>query len=153
MSTTQATVAEYFRIGVEVGIISPDEPRTWADALIRELEHPSGEVIEVSWSKGTAELLQGLRAIPGERDCNLAGSWLLGLLAARLRTSPDPWSIARSAMKVARVANMGDDVYYQFDVIDDQFSLAELGQYGTTEACRTELEEVLAKYPARPAGT
>jgi hypothetical protein len=149
----QATVAEYFRIGVELGIVSPDEPRAWADAIIREHAHPLGEVIEVSWSKGTAELLEALRAIPGERDCKLAGAWLLGLLATRLQESAEPRAIARSAMQVARVANMGDGVYYEFDVVDDQFSLAELGRYGTDEACRAELEEALAKYPVRPAGT
>jgi hypothetical protein len=151
MKPSYATIAEYYRVGLEAGLIQPDDVRSWADGVIAELDQPPAEIIEVSWSKGVPELLENLNTIPGERDRSLAGRWLLGLLRDTLPQSDEQLSWAvRRAMQIAQSTGLGNDTYYQFDLVDDELFLARNGQYGTVAECRRELESALAEYPSPP---
>jgi hypothetical protein len=107
-------------------------------------------VIDVSWSKSLPALLSALSQVPGERSSSLAGEWLLASLRSKLEHIGDPFAVARLAMNVAQMAGLEDSVYNTFDAIDDGLSLASLGQYGTVDACRAELENALASYRAMP---
>ena len=143
-----STIAEYFRIGLEAGLLRPEDAQDWATSVIEKMAEPPPEIIEVAWSKGLATTMESLRAVPGERDQQLAGRWLLGLLRNRLPTDDEElgWT-ARRAMHIAQAANLGDNVYYRFDSIDDEISLARNNTYWTIENCRKDLLEALAEYP------
>lgn len=75
-----ATVAEYFRIGLQIGLFMPEQAVAWADTEIASAEVPPEGMIEVAWSKGLASTMEALSAVPGERNKQLAGRWLLGLM-------------------------------------------------------------------------
>ena len=151
---TLATTAEYFRIGLLVGLLSAEEASAWATAVIARLEDPPYELIEVSWSKGLASTLEALSSVQGERDKYLAGSWLLGRLRESLPHADGELQFAaRQAMQVARAAELGDETHYRFDMVDDELSLARTKVYGTVEECRVNFLNELAGYPAhRPRG-
>jgi hypothetical protein len=89
MTPSLATFAEYFRLGLETGVLLPEDAKAWAMSVIGELDEPPGEVIEVSWSKGVAMTLESLGAVRGERDKALAAGWLLALLRGARQTSDD----------------------------------------------------------------
>lgn len=146
-SASFATVAEYFRLGLQVGLLAPNQAVEWADAEIAAAEVVPEELIEVAWAKGLASTLDALAAVPGERDRQLAGHWLLGLLGTAIPESGDGLQLAaQSAMHIARYAELGDDTYYRFDMIDDELSLARTKVYGTVEECRSNLITELAEY-------
>jgi hypothetical protein len=146
-SPTLATIAEYFRIGLQVGLLSPERASDWATSEIARMEDPPYELIEVSWSKGLASTLEALSSVQGERDKHLAGRWLLGQLRESLPHADAELQLAaRQAMQVARAAELGDETYYRFDMVDDELSLARTKVYGTVEECRVNLLKELAGY-------
>lgn len=146
-SASFGTVAEYFRLGLQVGLLVPSQVVEWADAEIAAVEEVPEELIAVAWAKGLASSLDALAAVPGERDRQLAGRWLLGLLGKAISESDDGLQLAaQSAMHIARYAELGDDTYYSFDMIDDELSLAVTKVYGTVEECRSNLIAELAEY-------
>jgi hypothetical protein len=143
-----ATVAEYFRIGLQVGLLLPEQATEWATAVISDLATPPYEVIDVSWSKGLASTLEALSSVKGERDKKLAGHLLLGLIRDSLPESDSGLHLAvQRAMSIAREAELGDETYYSFDIIDDELSLARTKVYGTVEQCRADMVNELAEYP------
>lgn len=151
MTSGYATMAEYLRVGIEVGFIESSVARSWADAIVEALPQPPGEVIEVAWSKGLPESLTNLRFIPGERDSTLAGQWLLGSLREWLPSDDEHLEQAlRQALQVCVAAGNDEATCNRFDVLDDQLSLARTGVYGTVADCRVELVAALAEYPTSP---
>lgn len=142
------TIAEYFRVGLEVGLLSPELASAWATSVVARMENPPYELIEVSWSKGLASTLEALSSVQGERDKHLAGSWLLGQLRESLPDSDAELHLAaRRAMQIAHSTELGDEAYYRFDMVDDELSLARTKAYGTVEQCRINLLNELAGYP------
>lgn len=148
MSTgSYATIAEYFRLGLQLGLLLPDQAVAWADAEIAAAEVAPEELIEVAWAKGLACTVDALAAVPGERNKQLAGRWLLGLLGQSIPESSERLQLAaRCAMHIARYAELGDATYYRFDMIDDELSLARTKAYGTVDECRSNLVAELAGY-------
>jgi hypothetical protein len=146
-----ATIAEYFRFGLETGLLKPEDAKDWAMSVVEEMPEPPYEIIEVSWSKGIASTLEALAEVKGERDTKQAGLWMLGLLRQSIPKSDDHlhW-VARSAMQIARLAELGDEIYYQFDMIDDELFLAKSNTYGSIEECRHNLQQALKDYPIAP---
>lgn len=153
-SLTLATIAEYFRLGIEIGLLEPESARAWANSEIARLDAPPYEIIEVSWSKDLSSLLDALSSVPGERDRQSAGRWLLGLLRERLpRPESELQHAASQAMRIAQAAELGDDEYYRFDAVDDELSLARNNVYGSVEECRSTFLAELAAYPVAPFGS
>jgi hypothetical protein len=148
-----ATVAEYFRIGMQIGLLLPEQAVAWADAEIAGAEDPPEGMIDVAWSKGLASTIEALGAVPGERNRQLAGCWLLGLMRGAVPESSEGLHLtAQRAMQIARHAELGDETYYRFDAIDDELSLARSKIYGTVEECRSNLVAELAKYDPLEVG-
>lgn len=145
--TTLATFAEYYRIGLESGLLVPEEAQIWADSLIAELVDPPFELIEVSWSKGLASTMDSLKEVRGDRDRPCAGSLLLGYLRKQVPPDDDGlvWTVRR-AMHIARAAGLSDDIYYQFDLIEDEIWLARNGTYGSVDDCRKDFLHALKGY-------
>ncbi len=151
MPPSLATIAEYFRFGLETGLLKPEDAKAWALSVVEEMSEPPYEIIEVSWSKGIASTLEALAEVKGERDTKLAGRWMLGLLKQSIDESDDQlqW-VARRGMQIAKLADLGDETYYEFDTIDDELFLANNNTYGTVAECRKNLWRALEQYPAAP---
>ena len=152
MPSSHATRAEYYRIGLETGLIAQDEVRDWATGVIERLTEPPAEIIEVSWSRTQHSLEENLRSVSGARDQRQAGEWLLGLLREKhFDSKVDLTWCARKAMHVARAAEMNESVYYEFDGLEDEIFLARNNPGGDLEACRHFMGEALAKFPSPPS--
>jgi len=120
-------------------------------SVVEELAEPPGEIIEASWSRGAAMTLENLGTIQGERDRVLAAHWLLATLREASQTSDDELQRKiEQAMQIARSAELGDDVYYRFDAINDTLSLARSNTYGSVAECRKALADALAEYSSLP---
>ena len=152
MNADDATAADYLRIGIELGWVEPQAARDWADAIIRTMEEPPAEIIEVSWSQDVASLVRALGTAPGEGDRVLAGRWLLNDLAVVLEEGDHDCleHVVRGCLAVCVAAGLDEPTYHRFDAIDDELSLARLGTYGSVETCRLALATLLAEYPAAP---
>jgi hypothetical protein len=150
MKPSLATFAQYFRIGLEVGLCEPEEARDWAIEVINRMDEPPGEIIEVSWRKPLAQLIADLNEVKGEREMELVRSWLLGRISQSLERTDDYLDLAvRQARGIAFAA--GDsDLYYVFDVIEDELRLAETHTYGTVDACRDDFDKALNEYGTPP---
>ncbi|WP_395027811.1 hypothetical protein [Comamonas odontotermitis] len=139
-----ATIAEYFRLGIQTGLIQPENAIAWADSEIAVAAPPADGIIEVAWSRSPASTMEALLAVPGERDKQLAGRLLLGLLGKSDLNSEDALeAAAKRALYIARDAELGDETYAQFNAIDDLISLASTKTYGTFEQCKSELTSTL----------
>lgn len=148
-----ATVAEYFRIGLRIGLLSPEQAVAWADARIADATAAPEGIVDVAWSKGLASTIEALGAVPGERNKQLAGCWILGLMRGAVPESSEGLHLTvQRAMQVARHAELGDETYYRFDAIDDELSLARSKVYGTVEECRSKLVAELEKYDPLEVG-
>jgi len=150
MTPSLASIARYFRIGVELGLCDPDEAREWAISVIDQSDAPPGEIIEVSWRKPRAQLIADLGAIEGEPEMDLVRGWLLGRLALTLGDTDDGLGRAvKQAMQIARATGHAD-LYAGFDVIDDELQLAQSGTYGSVAACRDDFDAALRAYGVPP---
>jgi hypothetical protein len=149
---SHATLAEYFRLGLQVGLLKPEDANAWAMSIVEKMAEPPYEVIEVALGKGVQKTLENLAAIQGERDSALAGRWLLGRLGQSLPEPADQlqW-VTRRAMLIARIAGLDDDTYYRLDAIDDELFLARDNTYGSVAECRSELAARLREFPQPPA--
>jgi len=150
MKPSLATCAQYFRIGLQVGLCEPEEARDWAISVIDLMDEPPGEIIEVSWRKPLAQLISDLNEVKGEPEMSLVCRWLLGRLSQTLEPNDDSFDRAvRQARGIAHEA--GDsDLYYVFDVIEDELRLAETQTYGTVAACRDEFDKALNEHGTPP---
>jgi hypothetical protein len=145
--TNLATIARYFRVGIEVGIIEVEDVRAWAFSVIEAEEAPPCEVIDVSWNIPRAQLIEALNLFPGEVDIKLAGNWLLAVLRELLPGSNDNLKAhVQCAMQIAYLTELGDSVYFEMDAIDDGIFLALSEAFGTIVECRNDFENALAGY-------
>lgn len=150
MPISLASFAQYFRIGLELGIVTPDQVREWAISVIDEMDEPPGEIIEISWRKPRSELITDLNEVKGDADFALVRRWLLGTLSSNLPSADDHLDhVIRQAMGVARA--VGDqDLYYVFDAIEDELQLARTQVYGTVEECRESFNSALREFGTAP---
>lgn len=150
MKPSLASYAQYFRIGVEIGLCEPEEARDWAISVIDRMDEPPGEIIEVSWRKPLAQLIADLNGVKGEPEMDLICRWLLGRLSLTLEsTNTSLGRMVRQARGIAHVA--GDsELYYIFDVIEDELFLAEAQTYGTVAECRADFDKALNEHGTAP---
>jgi hypothetical protein len=150
MTPSLASFAQDFRVALEVGLCEPEEAREWAISVIDRMDEPPAEIIEVSWRKPLAQLISDLNNVKGEPEIDLVCRWLLGRISLTLASTSNSLGRAvRQAMEVARAAG-NSDLYYVFDVIDDQLSVAETRVYGTVPACKEDFDKALRDYAIPP---
>ena len=141
---TLATIAEYFRIGIQVGLVRPEAAIAWADAVIASVDTPEGEIVEVACSKGLSYTLNALIRVEGERNKSLAGRWLLELLGKTDFDLEEAFQTAvQQAHWIAWHAELGMEACNQFNSIDDQVSLARTKTYGSIDQCKIEFSNAL----------
>ena len=150
MKQSLASFSQYFRIGLEVGLCEPEEARDWAISVIDRMDMPPGEIIEVSWRKPLAQLISDLNEVKGEPEMSLVCRWLLGRLQLTLGSTNSSLGVAvRQAKGIAREAG-SSDLYYIFDVIEDELCLAEAQTYGTVVECRDDFDKALNEHGTPP---
>lgn len=150
--TDFATTATYFHHGLEAGIFSVEQARAWALAIVETRRTPPPEIVEVLASRNFLDLIEALKAVPGVRDVESAGRWLLYTLNRRLATDRRrARTVTRQALQVAQSTGLGEETQLAFDSIDDLFGLAQSGNFGTLEDCHSELLAVLLRCEATPA--
>ncbi|MFL6660512.1 MAG: hypothetical protein ACJ8GW_20670 [Massilia sp.] len=150
MQPSLASVARYFRIGLELGICHPDQVRAWAISVIDQMAEPPGEIIEASWQKPLAQQISDLNDIKGEPDLELVCGYLLGTLASTMTPSDDTFLQALGlAMQVARALGFSE-LYDRLNGIDDGLALATSQTYGSVAEWRREFDIVLREYAIPP---
>jgi len=152
MNEDLGIIADYYLYGIELGLIAFEEAIAWADVVIEETDEPCGEIIDLALSRprGRNGVLESLREIKGERNPQKSGGYLLGNIKKAFEAGSDIKYIAERAMSIASLARLPEDVYYEFDRIDDGIQLALSGTYGTLEQCHQELKEALSSYGSYP---
>lgn len=148
---TLATIAEYFRLGIQLRILTSEQAVAWADAEMATPDTSTAELIDVSLSMSSAPMLDALLAIPGERNKPQAGRWLLGYLRQSLQTRNHrlAWTV-KQAMNIVQLTDLGEEAYASFDLVDDALALAHSHTYGTEAQCEQQLLDALAEYPEIP---
>ena len=81
---------------------------------------------------------------------DLVCRWLIGRLSLAMEPTND--SLERSVRQARAIAHAaGDsDLYYIFDVIEDELRLAETQTYGTLAACREDFDKALKGHGTPP---
>jgi hypothetical protein len=147
MLPTDATIADYFCKGIETALLPPEQARAWADSVIANTSEPLYAFIEVSLSQGVPEIVSALKEFPGERDQGNVGRWLLAKLQqTEVQSTAGLAAAIRKAMLVCRHCGLDDQIYYDFDGIDDSLYLARHGQYGTVDECRADFLTCLQRH-------
>jgi hypothetical protein len=146
-----ATIAQYFRVGLEAGCCRDDEVRDWAFLVIEAFNDPPAEIFELSWHYPHSRLLDNLNAVQGNADWDAVRRWLLAAICVSMTPGGDLHQYLRQAFYVVRATNFSpDDVYCSLDGIADDLQLAELGLYGDAAECRKELGLLLSRYAPAP---
>lgn len=147
---TDATAAEYLRLGLHLGLVAPADAKDWSMSIIERMPEPPAEIIDVSWSNSQSALEESLSAVVGARDRQLAGRWLLGNVRTRLGDGHRLLWCATKAQVVAGVAELGSDVYYEFDQLADELFLAINNPGTDVHTLRDALVSTLNKHAIEP---
>jgi len=132
-------MAEVYRLGVSIGLLSIEEVIKWADNVIEQLDTPPYEIIELSLStKEKLEVINlKLMNIKGEFDYDFPPKIILGLLNQYLNTTEDMSSVIEKMDKlIEHLPDSCEWIETEIHFISDGFYLAEPNIYG-------ELKEVL----------
>lgn len=152
MRPSPATFAEFYRVALQAGLAKPEEIRAWAHRLIEQEAEPEGEIVEVALCKDTRVLEELLRSVPGERNPELAGKWLLRHLRDKfLSTGRATQWCAQRGMQIVRATALGDDLYYQLDGLDEEAFLEATNPGAGPIRSTGALDELLANFPPLPA--
>jgi len=148
MLQDQAIKADYYRYGIELGILGFEKAMVWADKIIALESEPDVEIIDVALAspRGRNGVMDALKAVKGVRDPQLAGKMLLRDLQVQLQNGCPLKAISRKASMVTWVTQMPEAIRWQFDRIDDDISLAEQGIYDDVEHLSIELNSILTQY-------
>jgi len=143
--------AETLRLGLVMGLVSPEAVIAWADGVVMEMANPPIEVIDVAAAtrQPLDELARLLKRVPGPADLTAGAHRVLGILRARA-------SVGSLALDV--ITNMLW-VYSAEAVIPQAERLAAssfdyeyecLAYYGTPEGLNEEIGRFLAINAAEP---
>ncbi|MDR7375425.1 hypothetical protein J2X19_000083 [Rhodoferax ferrireducens] len=149
-----ATVALYFRFGLEASVLTEAQVRDWALEIVDSFNMPPSEVVELLASRGTANLHANLKDIAsGNGNLQLAGRWLLWDLLHLLTTTLEVdahRTISRQAVQIARSTEQSEDLQLTFSRLDATLDIFEMGYGGGPDGGRDEFRDVLAQLAVRP---
>ena len=146
-NVTQATICAYFWAGTAVGVLQFQNGKDWAYSVIEALDAPPIEIIEIAIANDRNSAMDALQAAARDADPQTAGRWLLADIFNQLKAGGmSAMEAARSAMRVAQTTNLPNQVYYDFDGLDDELQLAANGTYGTPEEVAIEVLKALEEH-------
>ena len=146
-SVTQGTICSYFWAGVAVGVLPLQRGKDWAFSIIEALDEPPFEVIEIAIANDHNSAMDALPAAAHGGDQQAAGRLLLADILVQLKAGDVTVEEATlAAMRVAQPTSLPDDVYYQFNVLDDELQLAFNGTYGNPAEITLEVLKALEEH-------
>jgi hypothetical protein len=146
-SVTQATICAYFWAGTAVGVLPFQSAKDWAFSVIEALDAPPIEVIEIATANDRNSAMDALQATACDADQQTAGRWLLADILVQLKAGDIlAMEAVRSAMRVVKTTSLPDEVYYDFDGLDDELQLAVNGTYGTLAEIAIDVGKALEKH-------
>jgi len=155
INSSDGTIAAYYLYGMESGLFALDSAKEWAYQVIALRINPPIEIIEVATASRRQDVFSCLAAVGGPTDHILAGYWLLHQLHEELQAGDITVRFAvQAALQIARTTELPERVYYDFDGLEDELSLAEQGAFGTVlEATDAVLASLLEYGQAIASGT
>ena len=147
VSFTQETICSFFRAGAVAGVLPFQRGKNWAFSIIETLDEPPGEIIEIAMANDRNSVMDALQAAAHGADHQAAGRHLLVGILSQLQSgdiSEDEAIFA--AMRVAQATSLPDEVYYQFNVLDDQLQLVVRGTYGDLAEVRLDVLKALQEH-------
>ena len=151
MKPNLATIARYYRVGIEAGLCDPEDARTWALGVTEDETEPPPAIMDISQRQPQASLLDALASVPGDVDNDVAGRWLLAELRAAMLAFPaDPLAEVRRALYVAKATDLDEVIYHEFDRIEEAMAMALSGTYGTVSECWFDFEYALQRFVPAP---
>ncbi|WP_233233463.1 hypothetical protein [Bordetella sp. LUAb4] len=145
-----ATLAEYFKLGVETETIEPNQAKRWADRVIEEAAQPSGDIVDVALSRDVSQLLQALSEVAGDRNKQMAARWLIGTLVIQLEGMRESEEVIRAAKHAITSSGMDESLYWELCSIQGILEMAELGYYGNTAEAIGSLKQFLLSEALTP---
>lgn len=132
MDQMRATVAVYFRLGLETATIPMALPVRWADALIADCAEAPGDIVEVAWSRSDGSMIAALNGVEGARSVELAARWILCTLRGQLAEGRDPSEVIRASSRAVEVGGLGNPTRERLVGIADTLEVAMLGVHGVS---------------------
>ena len=146
-SVTQQTICAYFWAGVAIGVLPYQSSKDWAFSVIEILDIPPIEIIEVATASDRNSALDALHVSAHGADMQTAGRLLLEDVHSQLNAGKiSLMEATRTAMQVAQTTGLPDQVYYDFDGLDDELQLAVNGTYGTPAEIKVDILRALADH-------
>ena len=121
--------------------------KSWAFSVIEALDAPPIEIIEIATANDRNSAMDALQSAAHGADQAAAGRWLLEDIFGQLQAGDiTAMDATRAAMRVAQTTSLPDQVYYDFDGLDDELQLAGNGTYSTPEMVRADVLKVLKEH-------
>jgi len=121
--------------------------KDWAFSVIEALSTPPIEVVEIATANDRNSAMDALEAAVHGADQQAAGRWLLADILDQLNAGHiSAVEATRLAMRVAQTTSLPDEVYYDFDALDDELHLAANGVYSTPAGVTLDVVRALEAY-------
>ncbi|MES2638866.1 MAG: hypothetical protein V4850_05270 [Myxococcota bacterium] len=144
-------LAEFYRLALASRLCAPADVAAWADTIVAAEENPDPVFLDLSCSGSLrADVVQtALHEVPGSINGNLPVYLLLGhgsrVLAAGGLPAGD---LLLRLHALARLEAMPSDVDDELSSLEDAYSLACDGVFGTLAEFGQRVAEFLARYDA-----
>jgi hypothetical protein len=134
--------AEFFRLGLCVGIIRTQEVARWADSMIEKEDKPPIEVIEVTLAcnRNANETISCLRQVKGEVRPDVPINLLAAYLLKRLQENGIDHGKAIRALYKASWSGGDSELELEIMMLEDSWCLAEDGIYGNPDDLKKEID-------------
>ena len=153
---TRKDIAEFYRLGLLVGLCEPSSVALWADSIVAAEQSPHIAFIELCCGGSQpASAVQTLLAdVPGQVTDGLPAHMLLGH-ASRLVTSRSftPEQLMRRLYGISSLETFPERIYDELVRFDDEYSLARDGAYGTLAEADHDFSTFLADYDSYAPNT
>lgn len=145
---SRATIAEYFRLAIQTDTFPAAVACRWADEIVASEPHPTGDIIEVAWSRKTSEVVAALNGVEGDRDFRLAVCWFFRTLHSQLSAGREPADVVLAARHALYTSELGDEVYYAASSLEDELQHAHMGVHGSPSEVVERISQFLAGHAA-----
>ncbi|MBI5648080.1 MAG: hypothetical protein HY962_14205 [Ignavibacteriae bacterium] len=143
--------AAFVRLALRHGLISLHAAKDWAYSVIDAEERPSIDIIDAATCRSKYDFDAHISRLTTASDFVIAGQWLLTMMRDELKSLQDDLPrVADAAYRLAVDTEQAPDIQSALDQIVDGCWLARNAGYGTLDACRHELDTVLASLDTPP---
>ena len=140
--------AEFFKLGLLAGYVTPQEVIQWADTLIAQQDKPSGEILDISIATSPDDLVVKLRKIEGAYDWSRVVQRFFNIVYDALQQDHSrAASIARDLYHLMHACEQefSPDIQHAIYYFDDGFDLANQRIYGNSQQLTQELLDFLQR--------